>query len=466
MSRVVVLGGGLGGLAVAARLARMRHEVTLVERGDEVGGMAAVCRQDGYTFDTGPCFLTLPAAARDLFLKTGKALETVVDLQPIEPMTRVRFDDGTPVDVPSTGPAGVAAAFEAALGPAAGRDWLRFVDRCGKTWESVRGPLLEEPDSRAPLSTRLPWRTLQRSTHRGFRDPRLRALVESFAIADGADPRRAAATFAVLPYLEHTFRPWRVVGGFHRLVDALHERVVERHVTVVTGTPVTAVTTSAGRVDGVRLGGDRAMAAEVVVSAIDATSLADLLPDDVAESATRAVPSGPSWFVLLLGLTARTDLPPRTLLLGGGDEVASLFDAGSPVTDPTMHVWTAPDADAAPPGGQAVTVAVRAPRQGRHDWTPQATADYTRVLLDRLAARGYDVREQVATMRAISPADLELRTGVPGGAVHGWAGPASRPANRTSLPGLFLVGASTRPGGGVAPTLLSAAHVAEAIGRD
>ena len=84
MSRVVVVGGGIGGLAVAARLARMRHDVTIVERSESVGGKLGEWSRDGFRFDTGPSLVTLPATLRDLFLKTGKPLEDVLDLQPLK----------------------------------------------------------------------------------------------------------------------------------------------------------------------------------------------------------------------------------------------------------------------------------------------------------------------------------------------------------------------------------------------
>ena len=38
MSRVVVVGAGVGGLAAAARLAALGHDVELVEQAETVGG--------------------------------------------------------------------------------------------------------------------------------------------------------------------------------------------------------------------------------------------------------------------------------------------------------------------------------------------------------------------------------------------------------------------------------------------
>lgn len=91
MARVVVIGAGMGGLAVAARLATLGHQVVVCEQGRQVGGKLASFSRDGFTFDTGPSLLTLPAVYRDLFLKTGQPLEESVDLVEVDPAFRYRF---------------------------------------------------------------------------------------------------------------------------------------------------------------------------------------------------------------------------------------------------------------------------------------------------------------------------------------------------------------------------------------
>ena len=73
--RVVVLGGGFGGLASAARLAKLGHEVTLLEAADHVGGALGFVEQDGFRWDAGPTQTLLPAVLRDLFRKSGRPVE-------------------------------------------------------------------------------------------------------------------------------------------------------------------------------------------------------------------------------------------------------------------------------------------------------------------------------------------------------------------------------------------------------
>ncbi|MEY2990009.1 MAG: hypothetical protein RLZZ163_925, partial [Actinomycetota bacterium] len=116
MSSVVVIGAGAAGLATAARLAVKGHNVTVLEQSDRVGGKLATYRRDGFAFDTGPSLFTLPAVYRDLFLKTGKALEDEVDLQPVEPGFGYTFADGARVVMPGVDPARCARALGDGLG--------------------------------------------------------------------------------------------------------------------------------------------------------------------------------------------------------------------------------------------------------------------------------------------------------------------------------------------------------------
>ena len=86
-----------------------------------------------------------------------------------------------------------------------------------------------------------------------------------------------------------------------------------------------------------------------------------------------------------------------------------------------------------------------------------------------MAERGVEVRPQVRWREIRTPADLARRTGSPGGSIYGTSsnGPMAaflRPANRSPVPGLFLVGGSSHPGGGLPLVLLSARIVAGLVG--
>jgi len=493
VARVAVVGAGLGGLAAAARLAALGHRVTVLEQADDVGGKLGWYARDGHAFDTGPSLLTLPQVYRDLFTATGGPLEQSVDLVRLDPAVGYRFADGTRLALP--GSAGdIPAALSAALGGDAGAQWTALLERAASMWRISETPFLRTPLQGAATLARLarrpadvatiaPWQTLRGLGERYLRHPHLRTLLDRYATYSGSDPRRAPAVLATVPFVEQAFGSWYVRGGLRQLALAVAARAAERGVVVRTGTAVRRVLVDGGRAAGVELADGEVVPAEVVVSGADATALyADLLPPhrgtrDARRNLARATPSL-SGFVLLLALRGRTPgLAHHTVLFP--DDYDAEFDAvfgrsPAPVADPTLYV-SAPDDPALRPdaGSESWFVLVNAPRHdpvGGVDWDSSGLADrYAARLLDLLAHRGLDVRDRVRWSVARTPADLERDTGSVGGSIYGTSSNGARaaflrPANASPVPGLFLVGGTAHPGGGLPLVTLSAEIVAGLIG--
>lgn len=487
MARIVVVGAGVSGLATAARLADFGHDVLVCERNATTGGRVGRYSKDGFGFDTGPSLLTLPAVYRDLFRKTGRPLERVVDLVPAEPAIHLRFADGTGVELPNASRAGIRRALDDALGPGNGPAWHAVVDHGRQAWQVLRSPYLEaapglndlarlaRPRLRRVLT---PGRTLRALLDELVPDRRLATAVEHFA--RGADPRRSPAALVTLPYVMETFGRWRVGGGMRRLADALAERASERGARIRTRCPVTEITVGAGRATGVRLASGAVETADVVVAAVDARCLygelltgpaAGRLPDRL-----RSRRSAPAVFTVFLAVSGYPDdLPPHTALLpadpdGAIDAVFGPTPAAP--LEPAIDVY-APDDPALRPddGSRAVTVQAVVPPHGPVDWSSQELATtYAEHLLTAMAARGLDLRPHLRWHTTWSPHDAEDATGVPGGAAWG-VGIGSawdllrRPGNRTPVKALFHVGSSTYPGPGLPLVGLSSAIVADLVGR-
>jgi phytoene desaturase len=71
MSRVVVVGGGLGGLTASALLAHAGHRVTLLEASPELGGKSRRILLGEDRIDTGPSLVTFPAVWDELLRRLG-----------------------------------------------------------------------------------------------------------------------------------------------------------------------------------------------------------------------------------------------------------------------------------------------------------------------------------------------------------------------------------------------------------
>jgi len=496
MSHVVVIGAGVGGLAVAARLAATGHRVTVCERADEVGGKLGRYERTTphgvFRFDTGPSLLTLPHVFEDLFRETGAPLDTVLELRRLDPIARYRYPDGTVFDS-CAAPAEFRARLDGALGGGAGAQWAALWRRAERIWGATRGPFLESTlDSPAELvrlalrgrdlATVAPWRTLRGLGKAYLRDPRLRMFLERYATYTGSDPRRAPAALAAVPYAELAFGGWYVDGGLYRLAEALQRRCAELGVRIRTGTEVIKVIADASRARGVLLADGGRLDADLVVANADAAHLyLDLIRVPAAARGLRRATPSLSGFVLLLGLRGRTPGLTQHTVLFPDDydaEFDAVFGAGSrarPVDDPTLYVSAPPDSSAAPAGHEAWFVLVNAARHGTGpdtvDWRePGLAGCYADHLIGRLAARGLDIRDRIVFSEVRSPAELQDRTNAVGGAIYGTSsnGPRAafiRPANRSPVPGLFLVGGSSHPGGGLPLVALSAQLVAGLIGK-
>jgi UDP-galactopyranose mutase len=431
MSRVVVVGGGFGGTAAAARLAKQGHQVTLVERLDRLGGAVGFVERDGYRWDAGPTSTALPAVVRDLFRKSGRPLERELDLVPVEPMREHRFEDGTVLAMPSGNRSAQLEAVDAALGAGLGQQWVDHVHSFAETWDVLRRVYLERPwspdhvdkASTALLRTRT---TLQKVVTRTLKDERLREIALLPSRLDGHDPRNVPAWMGMWAYVEQNFGVWTVPGGMGRLAAAMTKRLGERKVEVLLGTSAVDLRIHDGRVVGVDT--DRgSLDADVVVCAIDPRGLPVLAPH-----VSRTMPAIPP-VLCHLGLSG--DLPdlPHEVVLHG---------------DPTLVVRTN---GTAPAGGAAWTVL------GRGRLSEDVTV--------ALARRGIDVRRQIEVRVDRSPRDqVEELAGSAYGML--WQGRATidRKLAATPYAGVYGVGAHAAAGAGLPFVGLSAAVAAERIG--
>lgn len=494
MARIVVVGAGAGGMSAAMRLSALGHKVTVCEASGHLGGKLARYERDGYVFDTGPSLLTLPAVYRELFNATGASFDESVDLQPLDIAFGYQWADGSRADVPGVDPGRIAAALGGALGGRAESDWRSLIERAGRIWQITRRPFLESPLEGASTLMRLardprqvrtvaPWKSLRSLGRSYLSDPRLVTLLDRYATYSGSDPRSAPAALVTVPYVEQAFGAWHLGGGIATLADALARRCHDVGVDIRTETDVACITTDASGVRSITTSTGEVIEADIVVANADATHLyRDLVTDPRIRAARRrlirATPSL-SGFVILIAARGRTEGIRHHNVWFPADYDGEFDDIFSPrarpVADPTIYACVPDDPLMRPDDdSESWFVLINAPRHGRGpgcvDWDqPGRAEEYADHVLDCLARRGVDLRSRMIWREIRTPADLQRATRAPGGSIYGSSsnGPRAaflRPANISPVPGLFLVGGSAHPGGGLPLVGLSAQIVVDAIG--
>lgn len=436
---VVVAGGGLGGMAAAARLAKQGHDVTLLEAADHLGGALRPVHADGFSWDGGPTSTLLPAALRDLFRKTGRPLETELggELEPLEIIREHRFEDRTSIALPGGSRGAQAAAFDE-LGRGLGARWNDHVDRYEGVWELLRTEYVErpwDPSGRDTLPRELARmfdlrETLHRRLRADFRDERQAMVAGHRLVAGGHDLRNVPSWMGVDVYLEQCFGAWRLPGGFARLLELLQARLATRKVAVRMGTAVNDLVVRDGRVVGVALD-EGEMAVDAVVVAMDPRRLPALAP-----ATERTMPAIPP-VVSHVGVEGDVPEIPQ----GVGELVIH--------ADPLLVVRRG---IAAPAGATALTI--------------HARGKVSEDLVTALSRHRISLGERLLARVDLSPRDLVQQWhGSPLGVL--WQGRRTvrdRLGPATPIKGVYVAGAHGAPGSDVPFVAQSAALVAQLVG--
>jgi phytoene desaturase len=481
----VVIGGGIGGLSAAIRLAGAGWRVTLIEQQDALGGKMGEVRADGFRWDTGPSVITMRHVFADLFASVGRHIDDYLEFLPVDPLTHYSYPDGTTLDIWRDLARTVSEIERIADDPRDVEGYLAFLAYAARIhritgdkfiyrdpptfWDVARTPIRDMPAVD-------PLRTMDAAARGFMRSPKLRQLLGRFATYVGASPFRAPATLNVIAHVELTGGVWVPRGGIYAIARAYERLARDIGVEIRLGCPVTRIEVASGAVVGVVLADGARIDADAVIADVDvATVYERLLPPEVTARArvrrlTRAETSC-SGFVLLLGIEGTFPQLAHHNILFSGDsrrEFDDIFVRGVPPDDPTIYIaiTSKTDADHAPRGCENWFVLINAPAlSDAYDWGANA-ADYRARVLERLAARGLDVRDNIRVQRTLTPVDLERLTGAKRGALYGTSSndrlnALRRPHNRArDVRGLYFAGGTTHPGGGVPMVTLSGAAAA------
>lgn len=502
---VVIIGGGIAGLATAALLAHEGHSVTLVEGRDELGGRAGSWEQDGFRFDTGPSWYLMPEVFERFFELLGTSAAAELDLAPLTPAYRVYAEPtgdgpGERVDVIS-GRDEVRALFEERE-PGSGDRIESYLDSAGEAYDLAVSRFLydsyattaglrdREVLRRLPQLAPLLTTSLSRHIERRFSEPVLQQILGYPAVFLGGSPYGVPSLYHLMSHLDLTQGVLYPAGGLTEVIRAIEGLARRAGVKIRTAAPVARIVTAGRRATGVALESGEIIAADAVVSTADLhhTETA-LLPPELQTYPQRwwdkRTPS-PGALLVLLGVDGELpELAHHTLLFTrewseGFDAIfgtdpripdpASLYVCTPSITDPTV----------APAGSSNVFMLVPIPADpsigrggidGDGDARVEQAADRAIAQLAQWAGIP-DLAARIRVRRTIAPGDFAHD-------LHAWRGNSLglahtlgqsamfRPKNASRrVSGLYYAGASALPGIGLPMCLISAELAVERIHRD
>ncbi len=484
---IVVIGGGHNGLVAASLLAKRGKKVTLIEKRDVLGGLAA-------PVEVAPGYVA-PGLYQDTSLFrpwVADALELGLKRRP----RRAVFFPGQDGDIRLE-----QDSRDGLSGPVSGADlegWRAhhdFITKLRPTLMKVfdGAPLSVHDSLWSLLKTAVSIRRLGASTmtellrvapmciadhlRDTFKTEHLMAGL-SYGALEGAFTGPWSAHTALLWILREAFSAGEVEGGSAAVVKAL-EGVAERAGVVVRrGVAVERIIVGREGVQGVQLVGGEVVNAIHVLSTLDPKqTFAKLigpphLPLSVADAARVYRMRGTTGIVLLAlngPLTTAGGAEVESLRTGKTlDAVERGFDGAKyrQVADkPALWVETYAAPGPSGPSGAgpghrvAVVRATALPYDVEGGWTEERRAAALARVVETLAEVCPGVKERLVASRLLTPVDIEREYGISGGhLLHGELAPdqllSFRPGIEigrytTPIAGLFLGGGATHPGLGL-----------------
>lgn len=464
---VTVVGGGLGGLAAAIRLAVAGCQVTIFERGGRTGGKLGSLEWEGFRWDNGPSLLTLPHVLEDLWAAAGAKREDDLELLPLETTCRYRWPDGTVIDE--------GEAFWRQPEVAA------FLAHARGIYDLGANVLLHHPAGE--WKQHLSWRSLPLLRHLPkLADPRPMARTAAAffpgsphgqrifahqAARVGSSPYLAPSALHGFAYQLARFGGWYPRGGLAAIAAAMDKLARSLGVRVECGQEVARLQENAGRwtvfhraTEG---GPVRPFHCHGIVCNMDALAATRMFFDPGFAPKTASSASG----FLIQAAVGREfpELAHHNVLFPADAEreFAEIFGEKSPAGEPTLSITISSKTEPgmAPEGCENWSVLVQAPPASPDlEWAHFAPKYADRILgmLPRFGIE--DPRPHVRWMRLTTPEDFACRDLSPGGAfygpaIHSLAGLLRRPAMTGTAHGLVHAGASTHPGGGIPQVVLS-----------
>lgn len=458
---VVVVGGGIGGLTVAALLAARGVDVCLLERASQPGGVIARVESFGYQFDPGvgiyPCwgsgeihdqvFSELPVARPKTQLET--------------PAYVVRLPDQ--VDVSVGGSDGQFYGDLRSAFPDSAENAVDFYEQCASFTDALRAG-----KPRGETQTVSSYLTNSSNGFRQFIDSQLQLLTQSSI--ETCDFARAAIALTI-----PRRGTYSIQGGAATLADSLAEAIKTSGGRLRLDTPVLRLAyDSTARVVGVDLlSGERVGASRAIISNLTVWDTFGKLIglNRTPAEIRKALGSMKGWgaYLLYLGIddaTAARLSANRVLLVSQNGDV-------DPETSCTVSLAPAWD-PRAPEGKRAVTVLAftDVERWFRFHETAEELEEDDQAMLEEIWGRlhkslpelGGDV-EVIDTSTPFTCYDLTRRKL----GMIGWPGslPSRSLASEalTSLENVFLVGDTVSDGLGIAGVTQSALRLADRISQ-
>lgn len=486
--KIIVIGSGIAGLAIATRLAVKGFSVEVYEKNAVAGGKLSMLEKDGYRFDLGPSLFTQPHLIEELFTAAGEDISAYFSYKSVPVACQYFFANGKRLTAYSS-----PKLFEKELREvllegdnklgkylSASRNvykkiasvFLNFSLHKKSTWLHAR-----TIKAISALRPALLLSTLNHYNSKKFTSAEAVQVFNRYATYNGSNPFKAPAMLSVIPHLEYNEGTWYPQGGMISIARALYELAVKKGVKFHFNTVVQRIIHREGKVYGVVVNGSN-IHADAVVSNADVyfTYKNLLLQPDKAKKVLKQERSS-SALIFYWGITKKFEELQLHNIFFSGDykkEFEYIFDKKQLQPDPTVYVnITSKEEDYhAPKGCENWFVMINVAANTGQDWEAIKNKARELVIKKINVCLGVDIGPLIKTEEILDPIGIEENTGSFMGSLYGTSSNTKlaaffrHPNFSNYIKNLYFCGGSVHPGGGIPLCMQSAKITAELISKN
>jgi phytoene desaturase len=478
LRKVVVAGGGVGGLSAAIHACLAGYEVVLIEQ-SRVGGKAARIQMSGFSLDPGPSIVILPEIYRDVFRAAGKNPDEYIEFLKLDPITRVFVEGGDGwTDIPASFDRCLLVANQISQNDS--QSLARLFDLLDKVaphiWKSVfkrpiHSPLqLLSPDLIAVGKRFAQEKSFKDFVDKNFESDFFKAFFYGFPSYSGQSYTTRSMSGLLIPYFMFRSGVFYPVGGVSASPEAFERLARELGVVFKIGSAVSKFWVEGRTVQGVELCSGEFEPCDYLISNIDRLTTQQMMGKKIDAS-----PSF-SYFTVHWGINRRLPNLSHHVLL-----VPKNFHAGfkslyveKRFPDPAIVYLNATselDPNVAPRGCTNLFAVVSSPAcEPGLDWEVQAQVG-RRALKETLQRFGWDFEaDEIVFERIQTPTYFQSVHGNFKGSLYGpqeserlFGGLFPLRCKDETYRNLFYAGGSVQPGAGLPMVTLSGKFAVDLI---
>lgn len=488
MPSVVVIGGGLSGLASAALLSKRGMKVTIIEKNNVLGGRARYWKNKGFFYDMGPSWYLMPEVFENFFKKFGKKSTDFYKLKKLDPAYRVFYEKEGIVDVPAEKKEvlklfekmekGSAKKLEKYLANAKFKYDTAMQRFLYKDYKNITDFFTPEMVS-AGLKLQL-FESLDKYVSKSFNDHKLKKLLEYSMVFLGGSPKNTPALYSLMSHVDLNLGVYYPLGGLYEIVKAMEIICKENGVNIIKGKTVKKIVVEQGKAKKVILNNKKSIEADIVLSNADyefsETKLLDESQQSYKNNYWENTIMGPSALIFYLGVKKKIKkLKHHNLFLANNwnAHFESIFEKKSWPKNPSYYVScpSKSDTSVAPKGKENLFFLVPV-ASGLKDNKQTRKKMFNQIINNFEERIGENIKEQIIVKRIFAHKDFiddyNAYRGTALGLAHTlWQTAIFRPAHKSKkVKNLYYSGSYTHPGIGVPMVIISAQIVTNEILKD